>query len=376
MRRGWRRRAIRADAVRRPAVGAVAARELMSTARGAASAGDRSRRRAGRRQEPAALRAARAPRAGAGLRVLQARCRAYGDVAPVRRLRRRSVRRALDLEPPLRAIRGASSRRIRALDASLEPFLPLFLHLLSVTERVARAAPTPAGRTSPGGPARRARDAVRRPDPHGPRSSSWSKTGTGRTAGRARRSRRDRGDCRGSSRLLFIVTSRRSRPRSTTAGPRHDARPSRAARFRRVGRDHASRARRRHACPTRWRGGSTSAPAAIRSSSNRCARAARTASRDGARRRGASSKADRRALSLPDTVQGVIRARLDNLEPHALEIVRVAVGDSAGSSITRCSPRSCRRTSTCAGDRRARSRRPHPADQRGARDSAIGSRTR
>ena len=30
------------------------------------------------------------------------------------------------------------------------------------------------------------------------------------------------------------------------------------------------------------------------------------------------------ALSLPDTVQGVIRARLDNLESHALEIVRVA----------------------------------------------------
>ena len=27
---------------------------------------------------------------------------------------------------------------------------------------------------------------------------------------------------------------------------------------------------------------------------------------------------------LPDTVQGVIRARLDNLDAHALEIVRVA----------------------------------------------------
>ena len=33
---------------------------------------------------------------------------------------------------------------------------------------------------------------------------------------------------------------------------------------------------------------------------------------------------DEGALSLPDTVQGVIRARLDNLDPQALEIVRVA----------------------------------------------------
>ena len=29
-------------------------------------------------------------------------------------------------------------------------------------------------------------------------------------------------------------------------------------------------------------------------------------------------------LSLPDTVQAVIRARLDNLEPHSREVVRVA----------------------------------------------------
>jgi hypothetical protein len=42
---------------------------------------------------------------------------------------------ALDLQPPL-ASADAVAARIRALDPSLDPFVPLFLHLLSVASDV------------------------------------------------------------------------------------------------------------------------------------------------------------------------------------------------------------------------------------------------
>jgi tetratricopeptide (TPR) repeat protein/class 3 adenylate cyclase len=63
------------------------------------------------------------------VRLLNGRCRAYGDVAPCAPFID-IVREALELE--LAADSAAVVRRIRAIDVSLEPFLPLYLHLLSV----------------------------------------------------------------------------------------------------------------------------------------------------------------------------------------------------------------------------------------------------
>ena len=69
-------------------------------------------------------------RATTGVQLLQARCRAYGDVEPF-----------FPFVEILRAVVGTRAAtagdskaivaRIRAMDASLEPFIPLYLHLLS-----------------------------------------------------------------------------------------------------------------------------------------------------------------------------------------------------------------------------------------------------
>jgi tetratricopeptide (TPR) repeat protein/class 3 adenylate cyclase len=68
--------------------------------------------------------------ASAGVRLLQGRCRAYGDVAPYGPFIE-ILRDALDLRTA--AIRDWRDvvAPIRAIDASLERFLPLYLHLLS-----------------------------------------------------------------------------------------------------------------------------------------------------------------------------------------------------------------------------------------------------
>jgi serine/threonine protein kinase/tetratricopeptide (TPR) repeat protein len=71
-------------------------------------------------------------RAAPNLRVLRARCRAYGDSVPYG-VFVQILCAALDLRPPLGNV-DAVAAKIRAIDASLEPFLPLFLHLLSVVD--------------------------------------------------------------------------------------------------------------------------------------------------------------------------------------------------------------------------------------------------
>jgi serine/threonine protein kinase/tetratricopeptide (TPR) repeat protein len=68
------------------------------------------------------------------VRVLRARCRAYGDSVPYG-VFVQLLCAALDLRPPL-GNADAIVTRLRAADASLEPFLPLFLHLLSVPSDV------------------------------------------------------------------------------------------------------------------------------------------------------------------------------------------------------------------------------------------------
>jgi predicted ATPase/class 3 adenylate cyclase/tRNA A-37 threonylcarbamoyl transferase component Bud32 len=63
-------------------------------------------------------------------RLLQARCRAYGDVEPFFPFVE-ILRDALDMRAAV-SDSAAIVARIRAIDPALEPFLPLYLHLLSV----------------------------------------------------------------------------------------------------------------------------------------------------------------------------------------------------------------------------------------------------
>ena len=183
-RRGWRPRS---DSGLTPyvgrAVGARAARELRRPRASRRRSGDRGRRRSGRREEPAAARAARAGRRAGWADVLQGRCRAFGDVAPYCPFIE-IVRGALQLEPGGAADSGGVVASVRAIDASLEPFLPLYLHLLSVPseshplprhlqgEHLQAALLDALARSSRSCRAR-------------PRSSCCSRTGIGRTAPRA-----------------------------------------------------------------------------------------------------------------------------------------------------------------------------------------------
>ena len=72
-------------------------------------------------------------RTEAGLRLVQARCRAYGDGVPYG-VFVQILCAGLDLHPPLTGSDVVA--RVRALDRSLERFLPLYLHLLSVQSDV------------------------------------------------------------------------------------------------------------------------------------------------------------------------------------------------------------------------------------------------
>ena len=68
------------------------------------------------------------------MRVLRARCRAYADGVPYG-VFVQLLCAALELRPPLVSA-DIVAARIRALDAALEPYVPLFLHLLSMTSDV------------------------------------------------------------------------------------------------------------------------------------------------------------------------------------------------------------------------------------------------
>ena len=70
-------------------------------------------------------------RATTGIRLLQARCRAYGDVEPFFPFVE-MLRGALGLGARTLGDATTIIARVRGLDVSLEPFVPLYLHLLSV----------------------------------------------------------------------------------------------------------------------------------------------------------------------------------------------------------------------------------------------------
>ena len=131
----------RTDALRRPSARAVDAR-IAGRRRAASGRGsvDRGGRRGGRRKEPAAVRAAGASRGATGVRVLQARCRAYGDGVPYG-VFVQILCAALDLRPPL-ADADAVAARIRAVDAVARA-VPAALPASAVGEqRRVRASPT------------------------------------------------------------------------------------------------------------------------------------------------------------------------------------------------------------------------------------------
>jgi len=252
------------------------------------------------------------------VRVLQARCRAYGDGVPYG-VFVQILCAAVGLRPPLGNADGVIAR-IRAVDASLEPFLPLFLHLLSVTsDRYAlprhlqgehlHAALLDALATMFGVLTARGSLVVLIEDWH------WADTGSRAAFLRI-------AELVGSSGLVLIVTSRLEQ------GPGDDWPASTRLHLERL--DFDASVSIMHAIL----GVERVSDALARRLYDRAGgnpffleqMCAALLEQQAVSRREAETVSDsgEDALSLPETVQGVIRARLDNLDADALEIVRVA----------------------------------------------------
>jgi len=258
-------------------------------------------------------------RMATGVRVLRAYCRAYGDSVPYG-VFVQVLCAALDLRtPPMSA--DAIVARIRALDASLEPFLPLYLHLLSASSEGyalprhlhgehLQAALLDALATIVGVLARRAPVVVLVEDWH------WADTGSRAAFLRI-------AELVGSIPLALIVTSR-------AEAAAEDGWPADTTRVRLERLDFpASVAIMESVLGVRRVSETLARGLYDRAGGNpffleqMCAalleQQAVTVRDDEAVVEGGEG-----ALSLPETVQGVIRARLDNLGSQALEIVRVA----------------------------------------------------
>jgi serine/threonine protein kinase/tetratricopeptide (TPR) repeat protein len=252
------------------------------------------------------------------VRVLHARCSAYGDGVPYG-VFVQILSAVLDLESPPGSP-DLVAARIRALDASLEPFVPLFLHLLSVGNRGAlpkhlygehlQAALLDALATIVGILSRRQPLVVLVED--------WQWADTGSRAAFLRVS-----ELAGSRPLLLVVTTRIEEA-AVDDWPAHTVR----IRLGRLDFD-ASVAIMCAVLGVRRVSGPLAERLYDRAGGNPffleqlCAALLEQHAvlvRDGE----ALVKDGEMALSLPDTVQGVIRARLDNLDVHALEIARVA----------------------------------------------------
>ena len=206
--------------------------------------GDCGRRRSGRRQEPAAARASRARRGGlSGVRLLNGRCRAYGDVAPYFPFIEIVRERPGQCGRSRSTIRTTSSRAFARSTPSLEPFLPLYLHLLSVPSE---SHPLP--RHLQGEHLQAALlDALAALFTALARRATLVVLLRGLALGGRGVARRARAGwleiVPTHARSLFVVTTRPERGSlEQLAGQRH-ADAARAARLRRVGGDHASRAR-------------------------------------------------------------------------------------------------------------------------------------
>ncbi len=257
--------------------------------------------------------------AAPGLRVLRARCRAYGDGVPYG-VFVQILCAALDLRPPLGNSEDIAAR-IRAVDASLEPFLPLFLHLLSASgdgdalpqhlhgEHL-QVALLDALATMTGVLTRRGPLCVLVEDWH------WADSGS-------RAAFRLVAELTTSSPLVLIVTSRPER-RDHDDWPSHTThvqlgRLDFAASLAIVGAVLGVR-RVSDALAQRVYDRAGGNPFFLEQICAALLEQQTVTVRDGE----ALVDGGDGSLSLPDTVQGVIRARLDNLDAHALEIVRVA----------------------------------------------------
>ena len=249
---------------------------------------------------------------------LKGRCRAFGDVAPYCPFIE-IVRSVLRL--PVRGVIDASElvARVREIDASLEPFLPLYLHLLSVhseSHPIPRhlqgehleAALVEALATLFIVLSQRTTLVVVLEDWHCADGASRAVLSRMRAIVPAER-------------IVCIVTSRPE--------PAVFERPS-------AGSIRMALEPLDYAVVHRNHRGGIARRTRVRSSGSTAVRAHRGqsvlsgAGLSGARRTGCGVAARRRGrcrsgeLSLPDTVQAVIRTRLDNLEPQAREVARVA----------------------------------------------------
>ena len=258
-------------------------------------------------------------RMAAGVRVLRACCRAYGDSVPYG-VFVQILCAALDLRSPLAGTEAVAAR-IRGLDASLEPFLPLYLHLLSVSSEGyalprhlhgehLQAALLEALATIVGALARRAPVVVLVEDWH------WADTGSRAAFLRI-------AELVGSLPLALIVTSRAD-------AAAQDEWPAQTTRVHLERLDFpASVAIMQAVLGVRRVSDALAQRLYDRAGGNpffleqMCAALLEQQALTG-RDDEAMFESGEGALSLPDTVQGVIRARLDNLHPQALEIVRVA----------------------------------------------------
>jgi tetratricopeptide (TPR) repeat protein len=256
----------------------------------------------------------------AEVQLLCGRCRAYGDVAPYFPFIQ-IVRDALDLRAPAVGDSAEIVARIRSLDASLEPFLPLYLHLLSVPSdshplprhlqgEHLQAALLDALAALIAALAGRAILVVLLEDWHW--ADSASRAALGRMV-----------EIVGAHTLLFVVITRPERAvldEWAARGTRIQLEPldfvastaiMRAVLLvQRVSDDLARRVFERT-------GGN---PFFLEQVCCALLEQGALASRDGE----AVAEGGPGTLSLPDTVQAVIRTRLDNLEPHAREVLRVA----------------------------------------------------
>jgi predicted ATPase len=255
-----------------------------------------------------------------GTRLLHGRCRAYGDVAPYFPFIE-ILREALDMRTPASADSRDVVARILAIDASLEPFLPLYLHLLSVPSEShplprhlegehLQAALLDALAGLLAVLASHATLVVLLEDWH------WADGASRAALGRM-------SEIVGAHPLLFVVTSRPNRggPDDGLApGTRIQLEPldlstSAAIMQAVLGADHVSDELARRVFERT--GGN---PFFVEQVCSALLEQGAVAARDGE----AVAEGGAAGLTLPETVQAVIRTRLDNLEPTAREVLRVA----------------------------------------------------
>ena len=246
-----------------------------------------------------------------GLRLVQARCRAYGDGVPYG-VFVQILCAALDLAS---AADRLGRRRAGARARSIARAVPAALSASAVgAERRPRVAEASARRTSSGGAARRARSGRRSADPARTARRASSRTGTGRTRDRVRPSSAWR-----SWSPSTPAGADRHEPRGAGRRGSTGRRTTTCVRLERLDFAGLRRDRRRPRSGVRQVSDALARRLYDRAGGNpffleqMCAALLEQQRGDGARRRRGRSKTTRSALALPDTVQGVIRARLDNL---------------------------------------------------------------